>query len=481
MKIRWFLLLLIAVLITACSAPAPASDPAAQDAVAATQPPVNREPNPLNVTVTTDSGLAASAMISTAGGSLSAQAADGTQFTLTFPEGALQSDETITLTPLFGVEGLPFSGGLVGGVQMAPEGLRLFQPATLTIESPNSVAVQGFETVAFAYHEDGQGVYLNPSAVAGSTMTLEIWHFSGVAAAQATTAEIQTQQQQNVPSNAEDAFTQGIQELEGIERQAQQLGEPDPGFKDRMKDFLRQAYDNFIAPQLPIALEDCAKAPEIISKALGWARQAEFLAGDELRAQIDNVMATYEQVKEKCNQNYTGEGKFRTAGDSSGFQVVNGYEFQITFRVNADGTIAGEGVLQKVEASQGGEFAISGDNGPIDSYTFQCIDPGVASLTFPPMKVTGTVITDANGQSPDRFQLTIVGVPSATTSQFICTESLAGTTWPLDSVPDQGFFLQGVEIDAADGAQANGGDSTEMQYVTSGTTWELVIHKQANP
>jgi hypothetical protein len=468
MKIHWFPFALIATtLIAACGATAPASDSAAQNAgPASTQPPVTRVANPLNVKVTTDTDLAASALITTAGGTLSVEAADGTQFTLTFPEGALQSDETITLTPVSGVEGSPFSGGLVGGVQMAPEGLRLFQPATLTIESPNTVAAEGFETVAFGYHEDGQGVYLNPSTIAGSILTLEVWHFSGIAAAQATTAEIQTQQQQNVPSDAEDAFTQGIQELEGIERQAQQLGEPDPDFKDRMKEFLRQAYESFIAPQLPIALEDCAKAPEIISKALGWARQAEFLAGNELRAQIDNVIATYEQVKEKCNQNYTGEGKFRTSGEQSALQVVSGYTFQITFRANADGAINGEGVIQKVEASMG-------------SQDFQCTDPGFSALVFPPMRITGTTTLDAAGQ-PATFHLTLVGPASTSTSQYTCTHPIAGT-WTLDAVPDQGFFIENVEIDAADGAQAQSENTTETFGTTVVTAWELVIHKQANP
>ncbi len=477
MKIHLFPIVLIAFLITACATAAPASEPAAQDAASApTQAPVTREVNPLNVKVTTDTDLASSALISTAGGSLSVQAADGTQFTLTFPEGALQSDETITLTPVSGVEGLPFSGGLVGGVQMSPEGLRLFQPATLTIESPNTVAAEGFETVAFGYHEDGQGVYLNPSTVAGNILTLEVWHFSGVAAAQATTAEIQTQQQQNVPSNAEDAFTQGIQELEGIERQAQQLGEPDPDFKDRMKEFLRQAYDSFIAPQLPIALEDCAKAPEIISKALGWARQAEFLAGDELRAQIDNVIATYEQVKEKCNQNYTGEGKYRTSAETSGFEVVSGYEFQITFRVNADGTIIGEGIIQTVEESSGAEQA---------GMLIQCNFSDPSSLTFPPMKVSGTVKKDPTGQADDTFQLTIEGLPSTNTIQETCEMTVTDLgftqTAPAIDFQDMGFVLSGIEIAATDGAQASGGDSTEIQGATGGTTWELQIHKQANP
>jgi len=478
MKSYWVPFVLIIVLLSACGNPAPASDPETQNATSApTQPPVTREANPLNVKVTADSDLAASAMISTAGGSLSAQAADGTQFTLTFPEGALQSDVTITLTPLSGIEGLPFSGGLVGGVQMAPEGLRLFQPATLTIESPNTVAAQGFETVAFGYHEDGQGVYLNPSTVEGNILTLEVWHFSGAAAAQGTTTEIQTQQQQNVPSNAEDAFTQGVQEWLGLERQAQMLGEPDPNGLAKMIEFLREAYDRFIAPQLPIALEDCEKAPAIISKALGWARQATLMAGEEVFGpEIAKIIETYELVKEKCIQNYTGEGKYRISVEQSAIQVTSGYEFQITFRANADGTIVGEGVFQKVEASYGG------DQGPT---LIRCSYPTLSSLIFPPMKVTGTVKSDATGQ-PATFQLNLEGLPSTNTIQETCEMTVKefGFTQSAPEIDfqDQGFSLFGIEIAATDGAQANGTKDLGGYMGTTGSeTWELEIHKQANP
>ena len=111
--------------------------------------PATTTSNPSAVQVTLDEQLASSADITTAGGTLTAQGADGTKFTLTFPKGALPNDEKITLTPAARVDGLPFSGALAGAVQMEPEGLRLLAPAVLTIESPKTVAATGFETVAF--------------------------------------------------------------------------------------------------------------------------------------------------------------------------------------------------------------------------------------------------------------------------------------------------------------------------------------------
>ena len=117
-------------------------------------------PTPVNTKVDLDQQHSSSAVISPNGGTLSTEGTDGTKFTLTFPKNALNNDVTITLIPIATVNGLPLSGGLVGGVQMVPEGLRLLQPAILTIESPRTVAASGFETVAFAYHQNGEGLYL---------------------------------------------------------------------------------------------------------------------------------------------------------------------------------------------------------------------------------------------------------------------------------------------------------------------------------
>ena len=129
-------------------------------------------PNPVTVEVKMDETHASSMVISPDGGTLSAQGADGTKFTLTFPKYAISNDETITLTPITTIDGLPFIGGLVGGVQMSPEGLRLLQPATLTIESPKTIAATGFEAVAFAYHQNGEGFYLKASEAKGNVLSL---------------------------------------------------------------------------------------------------------------------------------------------------------------------------------------------------------------------------------------------------------------------------------------------------------------------
>jgi hypothetical protein len=319
-------------------------------------------PNPVSIKVVPDDKLASTAVIGSAGGVVTAKGTDGTVFTLTFPKGAVGGSEKITLTPVSSAEGLPFSGGFAGAVQMAPEGLRLLAPAVLRIQSPKTVAAKGFETVAFAYHKDGEGLYLNPSEAKDGAMTMEVWHFSGGGAAQATQAEINTQQTQHVPSSAEDAFTQRMREYIGRQRQAEMLGgETDPEFWNTMNSFLREAYDSFVGPELPIALKDCDKAHDIMSKALGWARQVQMMAsadtkeGKELIALSEGVMDTFEKVKKKCWQGYVATGTF---GEGTFIGAIDSLEKPFTLTIVAPG--AETTLLFTPTGPEAGTFKIDG-------------------------------------------------------------------------------------------------------------------------
>jgi hypothetical protein len=101
------------------------------------------------------------------------------------------------------------------------------------------------------------------------------------------------------------------------------------------------------------------------------------------------------------------------------------------------------------------------------------------------MKVTGTVKSDATGQ-PATFQLNLEGLPSTNTIQETCEMTVKefGFTQSAPEIDfqDQGFSLFGIEIAATDGAQANGTKDLGGYMGTTGSeTWELEIHKQANP
>jgi len=167
-------------------------------------------PSQSGIGVTLDQSRAASASISTQGGSLSATAADGTQFTLTVPAGAFLSDEDITITPVAGISRLPLSGGLLAAVQLQPDGLRLMQPATLVIQLPaQQVSSGGQRPIGFAYHGSGNEFHLFPSELSGPFFDLSLMHFSGYGVGSGTDGDVQAQQQR-APASAEDRAEQDI-------------------------------------------------------------------------------------------------------------------------------------------------------------------------------------------------------------------------------------------------------------------------------
>ncbi len=78
---------------------------------------------------------------------------------LTTPNSALINDQEVTMVPITQIEGVRLLGGLIGGVQLEPEGLELLTPATLTITVPKGHDPK--QMVGFGYPGDGDGFYLN--------------------------------------------------------------------------------------------------------------------------------------------------------------------------------------------------------------------------------------------------------------------------------------------------------------------------------
>ena len=129
-----------------------------------------------SVAAVADSGRTASADIDASGGTLSATAANGTQFVLEVPPNAIGTKTTVKMTPLTRVDGLPLKRGLFGGVQLEPEGIRLFVPATLRIR-PSGTLPRG--AVAFSYAGKGDEFALDLSKQGSGEVILQLLHFSG--------------------------------------------------------------------------------------------------------------------------------------------------------------------------------------------------------------------------------------------------------------------------------------------------------------
>jgi hypothetical protein len=190
--------------------------------------------------VSEESARASSAMISEAGGLVSATATNGTAYTLSIPAGAVLTDTLITITPI--ATTVPFSGASIA-VRLQPGGLRLLRPAILeitpaagaaaaqtvaaistddvtrrgprTIQSrlarwrlflrwlrekhrhpqapPNPVppdpGTPTDRTLGFIFDDDGTNFEVLPVVADGTTQAIEVAHFSAAGTAGATAAD----------------------------------------------------------------------------------------------------------------------------------------------------------------------------------------------------------------------------------------------------------------------------------------------------
>ena len=128
-----------------------------------------------------DEAAAVAAPIDGDGGTIAVEG-----MTLAIPPGAVPDGTTITATPLRRLRGSPFAAAPVG-LKLEPSGLVLLQPASLTLPRP---AGSG-QVVGFGFNGDGDGLHLVPHRLAGNTVELKVWHFSGAGATTVSPSELQ--------------------------------------------------------------------------------------------------------------------------------------------------------------------------------------------------------------------------------------------------------------------------------------------------
>lgn len=138
---------------------------------------LDAEPNPLNVALVLEEASASELEIGPEGGILEAISGDGAVYRLFIPKGALVRLTTIRMIPVKSAGGLPFSGGVVAGVELEPSGLSLLVPATLSLEIPEDLPLEeswGVSTLAA-----GNQAALYPFSHNASSAEMIIGGFSG--------------------------------------------------------------------------------------------------------------------------------------------------------------------------------------------------------------------------------------------------------------------------------------------------------------
>lgn len=279
-----------------------------------------RPADPITVSPVLETSRAVSATITVSGGgTITATDSRGTEFTLTIPDGALLDDEEVTMTPVGSIGDFPFSGGLIGAVELRPHGLQLLRPATLAIEPPAGTPLN--DATGFLAHQDGADFHLYPLGTAGG-LRMGLTHFSTPGAGNATGADVQDVAS-HMPVRTKGQYEQAAAEI------VKRLGEGADAAADELGAMLAAYYRDIVAPLADRALTDDTYAVAAIAELLSWARQLQLLGTADhpaVAAQHDDVFRLVERIL----RNAVNQGHQRCVAEHHLNEVVRLIAFERT-------------------------------------------------------------------------------------------------------------------------------------------------------
>ena len=202
-----------------------------------------------------DTDRESSASLGPEGGTVTATAADGTEYALSIPADALIDETEIVLTPIISVDDLPMSGGFIAGVHFEPSGLELFRTATLSVTQPAAPSLAADEALAgFVYDGAGENLGLALTEATGSSFTVPVNHFSGGGGGAANPNQLAAA---STPGSA-NAFTASL--LNAIVASDAQDAES----------ILREWYQALVKPRLQAAVSNDAALERALDEYRRW-------------------------------------------------------------------------------------------------------------------------------------------------------------------------------------------------------------------
>jgi hypothetical protein len=313
-------------------------------------PPMPASPNPLSVSPQLEESLAVESTLPEIGGVIRAES-NGVRYSLTVPEGALISEQDIRLIPVQSIEGLPMSGGLLGAVQLEPDGLSFLQPAILEIEIPSGF--DPLQATGFAYRSSGEEFHLYPSRVEGNTLLIEIWHFSGYGGGAATPDDLD-RQMGHPPTNPEDLLNQKISDIIKRSQQA------DTDFPlDQIIPILRDYLNNVLLPLLKAAETDDQLIDQAGRQLLSFDRNISLIG---IIDQLDKELNAGYKSLEKGVRNAYDKAYQRCVDKPDVFEITNMMKY-----------------LREYELLFGGFFSFPGPAPQAADYNFTAKFPEIQS------------------------------------------------------------------------------------------------------
>jgi len=126
--------------------------------------------------VKTETAAARGAVITEAGGTITATGSNGAIYTLSIPRDAMPSTTQIAIYPITSVANLPGGVSVSAGVQITPDGIQLRRPATFTIQFPSGTDPKGLGGILWT--GDADKVHPYPANIQGQTVTMHLFHFT---------------------------------------------------------------------------------------------------------------------------------------------------------------------------------------------------------------------------------------------------------------------------------------------------------------
>jgi hypothetical protein len=436
--------------------PAPAAPVPAPGGPTPVDPPAapggnpSAAPDPLDVDPTLDTAHAVTATIDPTGGTLQTTGADGTHYRLDVPPGGVLGPVAITLTPLAKVDGLPFSGGLVAGAALAPDGLQFANPARLTITG--APAVDPARETPFGYRGDGHDLAMTPLVMDPELQAFDLYHFSSYGIASATEAERRAQlirETEDVTGRLQQILAFEIEmsrwhELTGLGR---------PLDVEIVHDAEHHYHKLVLLPLMQAALDDLELAPRAMEKFLSWDRQIRLLLGDDyMKAEREHLGQLLDQLLLKLAERLYAKCH---AGDPGALPLILAWSRQISLM--GESSPARQRAVDEFAACAHFEVDLETtvaqtDKGDDPEQTFH----GHLTATAVPLQLAGGFSVMGSGPwQQDRFTITPAGASDHgcwfATSGFAPTGTATlgplelGVNW-IEDADGQGYHLQDAEI-----------------------------------